>query len=229
MNFVGPQTPKQPLRAYAGATFSVLARLWLDEEHTEPFSLVGWTVKFPIEGLRTLVEGMGLNISAVEGEIRVTLSDAETLDAANRSNRSFPYLLSIEKEGETFYLLSGPFVFAQTNSAQGTAVGEVDIAVIDPAAINLVIEEGAPGKEGPPGPEGPPGKEGPAGSGDLHYTFTQGSPSALWTIKHGLGKNPSVTVLDTAGDEVEGITEYLGLDELTITFSAPFSGEAYLN
>lgn len=79
---------------------------------------------------------------------------------------------------------------------------------------------------GEPGPEGPPG---PEGVGDLHYVFTEGAPSEVWTIKHELGKFPSVTVIDTAEDAVEGAVVYLGNKELTITFSAPVSGVAYLN
>ncbi len=44
-----------------------------------------------------------------------------------------------------------------------------------------------------------------------------------------LGKFPSVTVQDTAEDEVDGIVDYLSKNEITITFSAPVTGTAYLN
>jgi DNA polymerase II small subunit/DNA polymerase delta subunit B len=44
-----------------------------------------------------------------------------------------------------------------------------------------------------------------------------------------LKKFPCVQVIDSAGDSVDGIVEYISNEELTITFSAAFSGAAYLN
>jgi hypothetical protein len=61
------------------------------------------------------------------------------------------------------------------------------------------------------------------------FVFSQGAPAETWTIKHNLGRFPSVTVQDTAGDEVDGITEYLTDNEVMIVFSAPVAGEAFLN
>lgn len=70
---------------------------------------------------------------------------------------------------------------------------------------------------------------GAGGAGDLNYHHTQGVPSATWVIVHNLGKRPVVTVLDSGGTEVEGDVVYDSLNQLTITFSAGFSGDAYLN
>ena len=36
-----------------------------------------------------------------------------------------------------------------------------------------------------------------SGTGDKTFNFTQGSPSATWTIQHNLGKFPSATIVDT--------------------------------
>lgn len=83
-----------------------------------------------------------------------------------------------------------------------------------------------PGTEGP---EGKPGKEGKEGKAATTFTFTQGAPAEVWTIKHELGRFPSVTVQDTAGDEVMGIVDFISENELTVTFSAAVSGTAYLN
>jgi len=69
----------------------------------------------------------------------------------------------------------------------------------------------------------------PSGFGDLHYTHTQSSPSAVWSITHNLGKHPSVTVQDTTGNEVENQVEHIDLNSLVVTFSAAFSGRADLN
>ena len=64
---------------------------------------------------------------------------------------------------------------------------------------------------------------------DANFVFTQGTPSATWNITHNLGKFPSVSVVDTADQLMYGDTEYINENSLTITFSAPFSGKAYLN
>lgn len=64
---------------------------------------------------------------------------------------------------------------------------------------------------------------------DANFIFTQGIPSATWNITHNLGKFPSVSVVDTANQLMYGDTEYINENSLTITFSAPFSGKAYLN
>lgn len=64
---------------------------------------------------------------------------------------------------------------------------------------------------------------------DKHYTHDQGMPSVVWTIAHNLGKYPTVAAVDTAGSVVVGQIDYVDLNNLTITFNAAFSGEAYLN
>lgn len=61
------------------------------------------------------------------------------------------------------------------------------------------------------------------------HIHNQPTPSAQWTITHNLGKYPSVSVVDTANNEVIGEIEYLTDTNLTIRFSAPFSGKAFLN
>ncbi len=61
------------------------------------------------------------------------------------------------------------------------------------------------------------------------YIFEQGIPAAVWSINHGLDSRPSVTVVDSAGSVVMGTIEYIDNFNLTITFNAAFSGEAYLN
>jgi len=64
---------------------------------------------------------------------------------------------------------------------------------------------------------------------DAFYTFTQSTASATWNVQHNLEKYPSVTVIDSANDVVYGNTTYIDENNLTINFSAPFSGKAYLN
>jgi hypothetical protein len=67
------------------------------------------------------------------------------------------------------------------------------------------------------------------GHDDKHYKHVQGVSSATWTIAHNLGKFPSVTVKDSAGSIVIGEINYNDNNNITLTFSGAFSGEAYLN
>lgn len=69
----------------------------------------------------------------------------------------------------------------------------------------------------------------PADSGDKHYTFTQIAAASTWNITHNLGKNPSVSIVDSGGNWVVGDVLYINNNELTINFNSAFSGAAYLN
>ena len=62
-----------------------------------------------------------------------------------------------------------------------------------------------------------------------HYTHNQAVPSSVWTIAHNMGKNPSVSIVDSAGDEVVGQVIHTSLNQVVISFTAAFSGKAYLN
>jgi len=64
---------------------------------------------------------------------------------------------------------------------------------------------------------------------DKNFVYTQNIPSSTWTILHNLNKYPSVSVVDSANTVVEGGITYVDLNTLTISFSAQFTGTAYLN
>ena len=49
------------------------------------------------------------------------------------------------------------------------------------------------------------------------------------TITHNLWKKPSVTVIDTAGSQVIWKVNYTSDNELTVSFSAPFSWTVFCN
>lgn len=69
-----------------------------------------------------------------------------------------------------------------------------------------------------------------AGNGEgTTYVHKQIIASAEWVITHNLGRYPSVTTVDSTGREYEGDVSYDNDRRLRIVFSAPFSGEAYLN
>ena len=60
------------------------------------------------------------------------------------------------------------------------------------------------------------------------YVFTQGVASALWTVNHNLGSYPGVSVQDSTGRVVKTGVKYIDLNNLEITASRPFSGQAFL-
>ena len=60
------------------------------------------------------------------------------------------------------------------------------------------------------------------------YEHTQGTASTTWTITHTLGGKPSVTIVDSADTHVFGEVQYLSNTQVVVTFSAAFSGKAYL-
>lgn len=67
------------------------------------------------------------------------------------------------------------------------------------------------------------------GSKDKHYRHIQGLSANVWNIAHGLSKFPAVVVKDSAGTIVIGEIDYIDENNIRLTFSGAFSGEAYLN
>lgn len=61
------------------------------------------------------------------------------------------------------------------------------------------------------------------------YRHSQGVADNIWTINHNLKFHPNATVVDSAGTIVEGDIEYLDINTIRITFTAAFSGYAYLS
>lgn len=74
------------------------------------------------------------------------------------------------------------------------------------------------------GVQGPPG----SGASANFFNFTQSSAASVWAVNHNLGRNPSVTVIDSAHAEVEAQIDYVDLNNLTITFASANAGTAYL-
>lgn len=64
---------------------------------------------------------------------------------------------------------------------------------------------------------------------DKNYFHNQASASASWNIAHNLGKKPSVTIIDSGGNQVIGDIVYVDDNNVTLNFTAAFSGTATLN
>ena len=113
------------------------------------------------------------------------------------------------------------------------------------------VATGTQGTQGLTGVQGTTGIQGPTGNdnadltttddltegttnkyftvGRVSYEHTQGSSSNSWVINHNLGFKPNVTVVDSAGTMYEGEIAYTNTNSLTVSFSAAFSGKAYLS
>lgn len=75
---------------------------------------------------------------------------------------------------------------------------------------------------------GVPGPRGPAGI-DLTYVHDQLVASATWTIHHQLNKYPSITVVDSGGNLIEGDITYTDINTAVVRFSVAFGGQAFCN
>lgn len=61
------------------------------------------------------------------------------------------------------------------------------------------------------------------------YVHTQSSVSDVWVVNHNLGFKPAVTVLNNSGEVVHGEVQYTGEQQVTVRFTAPFTGKVYLS
>ena len=68
-----------------------------------------------------------------------------------------------------------------------------------------------------------------ASASDKTFVHDQAIPSSTWTITHNLGKFPSVSVVDTQKEIYWGNVEYINSNQLKVTFSSAFAGQAFLN
>jgi len=65
--------------------------------------------------------------------------------------------------------------------------------------------------------------------GDKTFIFNQGVPATVWNIQHNLLKFPSVSVVNSLNESVICTNEYIDNNNVRVSFSAAFSGKAYLN
>lgn len=86
------------------------------------------------------------------------------------------------------------------------------------------------GLRGLPGEKGDKGDKGDSGDigTDKNYFATLSGETDI-TITHNLDKYPSVTIIDSAGDEVHGEYKHLNTLSTRLKFSAGFSGKAIFN
>lgn len=64
---------------------------------------------------------------------------------------------------------------------------------------------------------------------DKNYVHTQAAAAVTWTVVHGLGKFPAVSVVDSGGNVLIPNVQYVDANTLTVTFAAATSGKVYVN
>lgn len=70
------------------------------------------------------------------------------------------------------------------------------------------------------------GPQGPAGSGA--YVHTQTTVSSTWTINHNMGFYPSVELLDTGSQEIDGEISHPSVNQTVVTLNPASAGFARL-
>ena len=73
------------------------------------------------------------------------------------------------------------------------------------------------------GPQGPGG-----GGGAAAYVHTQASPATTWTINHNLGFRPSVELLDSGSQEIDGAIAHPTVNQTVVTLNPATAGLARL-
>lgn len=71
-------------------------------------------------------------------------------------------------------------------------------------------------------------RSGGGGGNTRRFVYEKPIVSSEWVITHTLGGFPSVTVVDSAGTQVIGEVKYDSTTQITVKFTAAFSGYAYL-
>lgn len=66
------------------------------------------------------------------------------------------------------------------------------------------------------------------GGNTRRHVHTQAFATDTWVINHTLGGKPSVSVVDSADTVVVGEVTYNSNSQVTVEFTVPFSGYAYL-
>ena len=99
---------------------------------------------------------------------------------------------------------------------------QVAIEVIEGASVTVeVVQDGGVQvvEMIHPGPQGPIG---------MSYLHTQSTPSTTWTINHNLGFRPSVELLDTGSQKIDGEVAHPSVNQTVVTLNPATAGLARL-
>lgn len=101
----------------------------------------------------------------------------------------------------------------------------------NPPPAYLPVYEGPQGPEGLPGPPGPQGPKGDEGDpAKTAFVWDQMTPASSWVVLHNLGYFPAgIWITDSGGQDVEGEVTHDSVNQLTLSFSAAFSGKVLIS
>jgi hypothetical protein len=68
-----------------------------------------------------------------------------------------------------------------------------------------------------------------SGGFQYYYVHTQAIPATEWVVNHNLTFTPSVTVVNNSEEVLIGEVQFTGEQQITVRFTAPFSGKVYLS
>ena len=100
------------------------------------------------------------------------------------------------------------------------------MSIVNVVGETVVVALTAVGPQGPIGPEGPQGVAGP--SGGTLYVHTQSTPATTWTINHNLGFRPSVELIDSGSQEIDGDISHPTVNQTVVTLNPATAGLARL-
>jgi hypothetical protein len=132
-------------------------------------------------------------------------------------------------------IVPAPIVVHVSSNQGGSVIPDPVIVAVGTGQGGAVGPQGLQGTQGIPGQPGTVGIQGVQGIAgattvpSIAYTHTQMGVASIWFVVHNLGFYPTVTVIDSGGSIVEGEITYTSLNTLTLTFTAGFSGSAYLS
>lgn len=63
---------------------------------------------------------------------------------------------------------------------------------------------------------------------DAGFVFVQSVAATVWNINHNLNKKPSIKIVDSTDEVIEGEEKYVDENNIILTFSALITGKAYL-
>jgi hypothetical protein len=157
--------------------------------------------------------------------IKITPNGGDTMIISDLEDRKLTKqitLNSLKTLIDTTYTLN-----SKTNA---TNKENIDIDLTDSNGVVSSVEVAAGNNVTLQNNTSNPGKYTINAQGDKTYVFTQNDSTVLtWNIPHNLNKYPSVSVVDSALTTLYGEITYVDVNNLTITFSAGFTGNAFCN
>ena len=100
------------------------------------------------------------------------------------------------------------------------------MSIVNVVGETVVVALTAVGPQGPAGAQVEVGPPGP--SGGTLYVHTQSTPATVWTINHNLGFRPSVELIYSGSQEIDGDISHPTVNQTVVTLNPATAGLARL-